>query len=144
MNAATDKDYIDAKLVTIEARMDGRIASIEASIRGFIELQEERLGRLDDRLTRLEQAVADIKNDLKSLKSTMVITAITTVLAIILGVAAFNATVFSNMLASFESGKNTAAAQAEVKKQSEEIAVIVKQLQEDIQAKKPPEKHDSR
>jgi len=37
MNAATDRDYIDGKLVTIEARMDARIASIEASIRGFLD-----------------------------------------------------------------------------------------------------------
>src|SRR5471032_2240283 len=98
MNAATDREYIEAKLETIEARMDGRVASIETSISGFLGRQEGRFGHLDDRLIRIEQSAADTQTDIKGLKSTIIITAISAVLAIVFGVAAFNATVLSNML----------------------------------------------
>ena len=55
-----------------------------------------------------------------NLKSTMFVTAITTVLSILFGVATFNATVLSNMLASYDSGKNTAFTQADVKRAYDE------------------------
>ena len=110
------REEIDAKLELIETRMDGRVASIESSVRASIaESQETR-------------------RDIKSLKVTMIITAIATVGSI----AAFNATVLSNMVASFESGKNTAASQAEVKKQSEETAALIKRMQEDLNARSTP------
>jgi len=70
--------------------------------------------------------------DYKSVKNTSITTGIGAVLAIVFGVAAFNATVLSNMLASFESGKNTSTAQAEVKRQSEETAALLKQIQGQI------------
>jgi len=144
MNAATDREYIEAKLETIEARMDGRVASIETSIRGFLGHQEERFGHLDDRLIRMEQSAADTQNDIKGLKSTIIITAISAALAIVFGVAAFNATVLSNMLESFESGKNTAAAQAEIRKQSEETRTMIKKMQEDLRINQAPEKRGAR
>lgn len=93
MNAPA-REEIDSKLETIETRMDGRVALIERSIQDSI------------------TAANETRNEIKSLKCTMVATAIATVL----GISAFNATVLSNMIASFEAGKNTAAAQAEVKK----------------------------
>lgn len=146
MNTPT-REEMNAKLEAMEARMDGRVATIQASIDGYLGRQEESARRLDDRLTRMESDAsrtrAEIQDnaernsaDMKSLRSTIIITAVSTVLAIVLGVAAFNATVLSNMLASFESGKNTAAAQADVKKQSEETAALLKKLQEQFDAQK--------
>lgn len=113
MNGPT-REEVDAKLLLIETRMDGRVASIERSVANAI------------------SAVSETRGDIKNLKWTMVATAIATVL----GIAAFNATVLSNMVASFESGKNTAAAQAEVKKQSEETAALIKKMQEDLDARR--------
>ena len=113
MNSPT-REEIDAKLQLIETRMDGRVASIERSVADAIESARETRG------------------DIKSLKWTIIGTAIATVL----GIAAFNATVLSNMVASFESGKNTATAQAEVKKQSEETAALIKKMQEDLEARR--------
>ena len=130
------REEIDAKLETIAVRMDGRVASIEAKIDGFTGRLEEKFGRMDDRMQHIETASGETQASLKSLKSTIIITAVSTVLAIVLGVAAFNATVLSNMVASFESGKNTAAAQAEVKRQSEETAALLKQIQQDISTNK--------
>lgn len=113
MNGPT-REEVDAKLLLIETRMDGRVASIERSVANAI------------------SAASETRGDIKNLKWTMVATAIATVL----GIAAFNATVLSNMVASFESGKNTAAAQAEVKKQSEETAALIKKMQEDLDARR--------
>ena len=102
MNTVTN-ELLDAKLETIETRRDSRVASIE-------------------------RLIAETRQDIKNLKMTMVVTGI----AVVLGIAAFNATVLSNMVAAFESGKNTAAAQAEVKKQAEETAVLIRQMQHEL------------
>lgn len=132
MNSPT-REELDAKLETIEARMDGRVAAIQASIDGFMGRMDERFRSMDERMGRMEEDSREAKSAIRDLKSTMIVTAISTVLAIVLGVAAFNATVLSNMVASFESGKNTAASQAEVKKQAEETAALLKQVQQQLQ-----------
>lgn len=62
----------------------------------------------------------------------MFVTAATTAATIVLGAAAFNATVLSNMVASYESGRNTTAAQAEVKRQSEETSRLLRELESRI------------
>lgn len=124
MNMPT-REEIDAKLETIEVRMDGRVASIEAKIDGLV-------ARMDQRMSSIESTVKDTQASIGNLKSTTIVTAIGAVLTIVLGVAAFNATVLSNMVASFESGKNTSAAQSEVKRQSEETAALLKQIQQQV------------
>jgi ABC-type multidrug transport system fused ATPase/permease subunit len=132
------REEIDAKLDAREARMDGRVASIEAKIDGFIGRLDERFARMDDRMTHIEASTSQTQSAIGNLKTTTIITAVSTVLAIVLGVAAFNATVLSNMVASFESGKATSAAQAEVKRQSEETAALLRQLQQSMPP--PPRK----
>ncbi|MHA4871361.1 hypothetical protein ACXZ1M_27090 [Duganella sp. PWIR1] len=149
------REEIDAKLETIGVKMDGRVAAIQASIDGYLGRQEESAKRLEERLTRMESDSAQVRSEIKhnadrssaemkSLKSTIIITAVSTVLAIVLGVAAFNATVLSNMLASFESGKNTAAAQTDIKRQTEETAVLLKQIQERLDAQKAVSTRDDK
>jgi hypothetical protein len=120
MNAPA-REEIDAKLQLIETRMDARVASIERAVADSI------------------AAAVETRNDIKNLKWTMIVTAIATVL----GIAAFNATVLSNMVASFESGKNTATAQAELKKQAEDAIAKIKTMQQDFEGKRvaePPER----
>ena len=114
MNGPTREEF-NAKLETIETRMDARVASIE---------------RL---LVEAIAAAHRTRSDIKNLRWTMIATAIATVP----GIAAFNATVLSNMVASFESGKNTAAVQADIKKQSEETAALIKKMREDLESKRP-------
>lgn len=101
------REEIDAKLELLLARSDARARETEL-------LAEARLSRFEE---RIDQAIGEMRRDrseikdaIGSLKTTTVVTAITAVLAIVFGVAAFNATVLSNMVASFESGKNTASA----------------------------------
>lgn len=93
MDAVT-KDLLDARLETIEVRMDARMA------------------RIEDALKSITSSQAEVLASNKSTRTTMIVTALASVLTIVFGVGAFNATVLSNMVASFESGKNTASTQA--------------------------------
>ncbi|MDK6079681.1 hypothetical protein [Massilia varians] len=127
--SAPTREEIDAKLQVIETRMDGRVASIEAKIDSLTSVLNERFKSMDERMGRIEGDARDTKASVSGLKSTIIWTAVSTVVAIVLGVAAFNATVLSNMVASFESGKSTSAAQAEVKRQTEETAALLRQIQ---------------
>lgn len=136
------REEIGAKLETIEARMDGRVASIEVKIDALAAKMDERHKSLEQRMGRVETAIGETQASISSLKTTMIVTAVSTVIAIVLGVAVFNATLLSNMLAAFESGKNTSAVQAELKRQAEETAVLLKRLQARMDAA-PPNRPDS-
>lgn len=118
---------LDAKLEVLAARMDGRVAELTGKIDGYMARMEERDKRNDERAVNFASSLGDVKTELHetrneiksalgSMKSTVITTGIGSVLAIVLGVAAFNATVLSNMIASFESGKSTSAAIFEANK----------------------------
>ena len=119
--------------------MDGRVARIESALAASAALTDERSRHSDARMERMEAALSETRSAIASLKITIVVTAISAVLAIVLGVAAFNATVLSNMVASFESGKNTSAAQAEVKRQTEETAALLERMREQLDTRLKPE-----
>ena len=97
---------------------------------------------MDARMARIEELIGDTRKgielmrqesraDNKSTRTTMIVTGISSVLAIVLGVGAFNATVLSNMVASFESGKNTASMLANSEKAIKEAtqALVAAQAQ---------------
>ena len=111
------KDLLNARLETIEVRMDARMARIE-----------ELIG---DTRKGIELMRQESRADNKSTRTTMIVTGISSVLAIVLGVGAFNATVLSNMVASFESGKNTASMLANSEKAIKEAtqALVAAQAQ---------------
>jgi hypothetical protein len=106
MSTPVTTDLLDAKLETIEAKMDARVQRIE--------------GRCD----QIDRDMQDIKSEMKSMKWWMIGTG----LSVVLGIAAFNATVLSNMVASFESGKNTSAAQAQVMQQVKDTQALLDQI----------------
>ena len=122
--------------------MDGRISSLEAAINAFIQRMEERFAQVDARfaqvdacfvqvearMSNIEATVAATQNAIGGLRTTIVVTAI----GAVIGVAAFNATVLSNMLASFESGRNVSEAQAKIQRQSEETAALLRQIQQGL------------
>lgn len=108
------KELLDSRLETVEARMDARMVAIDAK---FDALQKALLQQSDDFRsfkTDVQAGLADFKKEVhqdnKSTRATIITTGVAAVLSIVLGVAAFNATVLSNMVASFESGRNTAQA----------------------------------
>lgn len=143
MAATPDRDYVDARLEAVESRTDGRVARIESALAASAALMEERSRHLDARMERIETALSEIRTETRSaiegLKTTVIVTAISAVLAIVLGVAAFNATVLSNMVAAVEAGKNTSAAQSEVKRQTEQTAALLKKMQEEVNARQKPD-----
>jgi hypothetical protein len=79
----------------------------------------------------LGEKMAEIRAGFRSMKITFIVTAMASVLSIVLGVATFNAAVLSNMLAAFESGQNMTAQQMEVRRQLEATATLLRQVQEE-------------
>lgn len=103
------REELNAKLEAIEARMDGRVASIEGKIDAFLAAQAVRDQANDRRFDGIEASVGgmrvEIRGEIKSMKNTTIVTAISAVLAIVFGIVTFNATLSSNMLAAFQAGK---------------------------------------
>lgn len=140
------RQELDAKLEAIEARMDGRVATIESKIDVAIlkienreELALARSNMAKQQIDDLQKKVSDVsddikaaRNDSKSLKYWLVGTALATVI----GLAALNATILSNMVASFESGKNTTQLVLDSKKQAEDTAALLKDVKAQVDAMK--------
>lgn len=76
---------------------------------------ENRITAVEHSITRIDTKLDHLDKEVASIKWWMVGTGV----AVVLGIAAFNATVLGNMVASFESGKNTAQALAEASKDQE-------------------------
>ena len=103
MNDITREEF-NAKLETIEVKMDARVESVSAKIDGFLTAQAERDKRLDAALAQISANHAETKSSLSSMKVTMIVTAVSTVLAIVFGIASFNTALTSNMMSAFQVG----------------------------------------
>lgn len=112
MNDITREEF-SAKIETIEAKMDARVESVSAKIEGFLSAQAERDKRLDSVLAQIGKDNGDTKTGISSMKTTLIVTAVSTVLAIVLGVAGFNTALTSNMLSAFQLGKSTQTSTSE-------------------------------
>ncbi|MGY4495034.1 hypothetical protein [Pseudomonas sp. TE3610] len=118
------RDVFDAKIETIETRMDARLEAINAKFdatsaridnfmivqaerdRRFYEGQELRDKRLDAMSTQMGDLAVEMRAGFSSLRTTILVTAVTATIAIVLGVASFNATLTNIMLAAFQLGKS--------------------------------------
>jgi septal ring factor EnvC (AmiA/AmiB activator) len=103
------REEVDAKILANEARSDAQVAAILAKIDGIIATIED----LKQQIRTLHVAFVD-------LKKTVILTGISSVLAIMFGMAGFNAALLSNMTGAFESGKDTGQWQSDMRKQSDE------------------------
>jgi hypothetical protein len=81
-----------------------------------------------------------MRTSIASLRTTIVVTGFISVLADVLGISAFNAALYSNMLAALSAGKEMAETQAEVRRIVAETAILLKRAQEE---KKPPKQPPS-
>src|SRR5690606_37225373 len=115
MNDDMPRPALDAKLELLETRMDARVAAIESKIDAFLASQSARDSAqgirnsgFETAIHRLERSTAELKASLNTLKTTMIDTAISTVLAIVFGIASFNSALTSNMLAAFQAGRSSA------------------------------------
>lgn len=103
MNEISREEF-NAKLETIEVKMDARVEAVSAKIEGFLAAQTERDKRLDAALAQITANHSETKSSLSSMKTALVVTAVSTVLAIVFGVASFNTALTSNMMAAFQVG----------------------------------------
>jgi hypothetical protein len=111
MNDIT-RDELNAKLETIEVKMDARAESVSLKIDGFLTAQSERDKRLDAVLAQIGKDHSETKNSIGSMKTTLIVTALSTVIAIVLGVAGFNTALTSNMLSAFQAGRSDSSSAA--------------------------------
>ncbi|MRW84677.1 hypothetical protein GJ698_11320 [Pseudoduganella sp. FT26W] len=102
-------EEVDAKLVANEARSDAQVAAILAKIDNLVA-----------RMEAMEQQMRDIIVSMNNLKKTVILTGISSVLAILFGTAGFNAALVNNMASAYQSGKETGQWQSDLRKQSEE------------------------
>lgn len=96
---ATDitRPELDAKLELYETRMDKRVGE-------FIGRVELRDAKWDARLDAMQTEARSTSEYLKGMKSAIILTGVT----VVLGVGAIALAMQANMIASFESGRNTA------------------------------------
>lgn len=107
MNDITREEF-NAKLETIEVKMDARVEAMTAKIDGFLTAQNERDKRLDLLLAQIGKDSSEAKSSISSMKTTLIVTAVSTVLAIVIGVASFNTSLTSNMMSAFQLGASQA------------------------------------
>lgn len=112
MNEITRAE-LDAKLEAVEARMDARVSAIGGKIDTFLAAQVERDKATALHFGHIERDMSELKTSVGSMKTTLIVTAVSAVLAIVIGIGGFNAMLTSNMIASFQLGKSEATAQAE-------------------------------
>lgn len=86
---------------------------------------------LETRMGHFQQTVDQLLANIAELKRTVVITGVSCSLSTVLGIGAFNATVLSNMVASFDSGKtlgtDISAMRAEMRAERQELMADFKQ-----------------
>jgi hypothetical protein len=110
--------------------MDGRVSLIIGKI-------DTMIATMDGRDLVTAQRFEHIESSVRGFKTTLIVTALASVIAIVGGIATFNATVLSNMVASFESGKNTATA---ITQATEQLKQTQKSIEDRFPAAAPVKK----
>jgi len=103
------REEVDAKIAAGEARTDSKFASVIAKL-------DALLARMD----KFEVEMRELRTQMANLKITVILTGVSSVLAVVFGMAGFNAALVSDIAASFESGKATGQRQNDIKLQAEE------------------------
>lgn len=140
-----DKERVSLQIAATEARTEAHMAEI----RGALAVIDQRLAdrdhaydarfaAIDARFATIEQAIRDLVQAMARLRATVIVTAITAALTTIFGVAAFNATLLSGMVTSFDSGRDIGGTHAELQRQIADINATLKRLEARQTAESPP------
>lgn len=121
MNTVNREEF-NARLETIEVKMDARVEAVSGKIDAFMAAQAERDKRMEATVNQISANHGEIKSGISSMKTTMIVTAVSTVLAIVIGIAGFNAMLTSNMIASFQMGRSEKALETMTPPKSEALA----------------------
>ncbi|MYN25914.1 hypothetical protein [Duganella levis] len=136
----------EAQVAILEARVDGRISSVEVTFANFVKVMDEREKVASERhkasearMDRMEAMIAEIRASIASLRTTIIVTGVSSVLAAVLGISAFNAALYSNMLAALQTGSNMAESKAQVERVAAQAALLLKRAEEkENRPKQPP------
>lgn len=123
VNEHPTKDEVNAKfdanefrftafMATMMAKIDARFSQVDERISRLETHMDVRMEEFDGRLIRLESAMTQLGDRMRQYMLWMIGTVVASALAVVFGLATFNATLLSNMVVSFESGKQTANALA--------------------------------
>ncbi|MGE4340441.1 MAG: hypothetical protein AB7E55_31505 [Pigmentiphaga sp.] len=126
MNTAFREEF-GAKLEALEARLEGRVARIEDAVQSIKESIASTHGDMEG-----------LRTELRSTRTTVVVTAIGATLTVLFGVAAFNATLTNNMVAALGSGKEVGAALEAARQQQAETASLLAEIRSERAAAQQP------
>lgn len=124
---------LDAKLEAVEARSDARLSRFEERI-------DQAIGEMRRDRGDLKTEITGLRTELGSFKFQLTALIVGTSVAVVFGVAAFNATLLSNMVASFESGKNTATALTQATEQIKATQAQLDEIQKSLASQTKPRK----
>jgi uncharacterized coiled-coil protein SlyX len=133
------REEVEAKLDANESRIAIQIALLNAKLDALIANNNLRFAHLEQALRAMGNEIIGIRSSISGLRTTILVTAISSVIAIVFGVAGFNAVLLSNMVATFESGKNTEEMASEVRRQVEATAELLRQAQSERETKPVPQ-----
>ncbi|KPC55430.1 hypothetical protein [Amantichitinum ursilacus] len=132
-----------SRIDAVEARTDARIASmqtttssIQAEMRTFREEMRtfrEDMRRLREEIKEIWTTIAELRRDMKVESRQLKFWMVGTGIGVVLGIAAFNATVLSSMVASFESGKNLTAVQIQLQQQGAENQRMLERVRNQLE-----------
>lgn len=114
-----NREEVDAKIDASEARTDSKFATV--------------IARLDALTTAMREMKAEM-GKLRNIKMTVILTGVSTAIAVIFGVAGFNASLLNNMLASFDSGKERGQWQSDMRKQAIETDLALARARKQLEA----------
>lgn len=83
-----------------------RDKAADERFQNFLALQAERDKRIEQTFASIQVNNTEIKDGIKAMKNTVIVTAISAVLVIVVGIFSFNAMLTSNMIASFQMGRS--------------------------------------
>lgn len=118
MNGLT-REELDAKLDARDAKADARMVRFEERMN----LAIQQMGKDSE---RFGQSVRDIDTKISSMKWWMIGTG----LSVVIGIASFNATMLSNMVSTFDSGRDTGAA---IEKATSKLDSLADDIRKDYQ-----------
>ncbi len=89
------REELDAKLTTLEVRMDGRIQRIEDTTK-----------RIFEEMHDIRKEMQETRREVRGTKTTIIVSSVSAALAIVFGVAAFNSSLLGNMVSALGVGKD--------------------------------------
>lgn len=99
------QQLVDQQVSAMSQHLSASSDRMDERMNGFLAAQVERDKRVDAELARAHENTERIITSISSMKTTVIVTALSAVIAIVGGVAAFNATLTSNMLSAYQTGK---------------------------------------